>query len=268
MRTIGLIAGNGQLPIIWAKNASREKVKVIAFAFKGETEKNLASYVDKIYWLNIGRLNDLINILNSESVHEAVMIGQIKPAPFLFKSFFSKDRELKNILKQAKDKRGSSLLSAFADRLKKEGINLLDSRTFIADYLPRTGNLTKVKINQSTQKDIDFGFKLAKQLANLDIGQTIVVKDLAVLAVEAIEGTNQTILRGAKLGGLATVVVKVSRPQHDMRFDIPVIGPKTIHYLEKAKSKAIAIEAQRTLIVDKDKTIREAERKQIAIIAL
>jgi hypothetical protein len=267
-KRIGLIAGNGKLPIIWADCARKEKIEVIAIAFKGETEKLLENFVDKIHWLRLGQLNNLINILKEEDIRQAVMIGQIRPVPFLFKTLLIKDMEMRKILNEVRDKRGNSLLAAFAGRLEEEGINLLDSRTFIGDYLPQKGNLTKVDVDERTKKDIEFGFKLAKQIADLDIGQTIVIKDLAVLAVEAIEGTNQAILRGARLGGKEIVVIKVSSPRHDMRFDIPVVGPKTIHYLNKVRAKALAIEAQRTLIVDKEKTLKEAQKKKIAIVAL
>jgi len=268
VKRIGLIAGNGRLPLIWARCAREEKIKVIAIAFQGETEKNLKQCVDEIHWLKLGHLNKLIDILKSRDVHYAVMIGQIRPIRFLFKTFFFKDEETKKILNEVKDRRGNSLLAAFAGRLEAEGINLLDSRTFISDYLPKEGALTKIKIDERVRRDIEFGYKLAKQISGLDIGQTVVVKDLAVLAVEAIEGTNKAILRGAKLGGEETVVIKVSSPQHDMRFDIPVIGPKTVYYLNKVKAKAIAIEAQRTLIVDKENTLKLAAEKKIAVVAL
>lgn len=268
MRKIGLIAGNGQLPLIWARNAGREKIEVIAIAFQGETERGLTRYVDEIHWLRLGHLSNLINILKSKNIHQAVMIGQIRPTRFLFKTLFFKDDEMRKILNRVRDRRGNSLLAAFARRLEEEEIKLLDSRTFISDYLPKKGALTKIEIDERVRKDIEFGFKLAKQVSYFDIGQTVVVKDLAVLAVEAIEGTNRAILRGAKLGGEGTVVVKVSSPQHDMRFDIPVIGPRTIYYLNKVKSKALAIEAQRTLIVEKEATLKLAEKKKIAVSAL
>lgn len=268
MRRIALIAGNGQLPLIWAKNARREGIEVIAFAFMGETEKSLEKFADKIHWCELGSLSKLIEMMKAEDCREAVMIGQIRPIPFLFKSLFSKDGELKKILSEVKDKRGNSLLAAFAGYLEREGIGLLDSRTFIQEYLPAAGKLTAIELDEETRKNIDFGFKIAKQIATLDIGQTIVVKDTTVLAVEAIEGTNKAILRGAKLGGKGTVVVKVTSLQHDMRFDIPVIGPKTIHYLWRTKAKALAIEAGRTLIVDKEKTLALAQQCGIAVVAV
>lgn len=268
MERIVLIAGNGQLPLIWAKNAGKEGIKITALAFRGETEKFLGRLVEKIYWLELGSLSKLIEIIKAENIHEAVMIGQIRPIPFLFKSLFSKDTELKKILSEVKDKRGNSLLAAFAGRLEKEGIEVLDSRTFIPEYLPSAGELTAVALDDETRKNIEFGFNIAKQIAALDIGQTVVVKDMTVLAVEAIEGTNSAISRGAKLGGEGTVAIKVTSPSHDMRFDIPVIGPKTIRCLRRAKAKVLAIEAGRTIIVDKENTLKLAERYGIAIIAV
>lgn len=268
MRRIALIAGNGQLPLIWAKNAAKEGNEIIAFAFKGETEKSLRELAAKTHWLELGQLTNLLAAIKSENLHEAVMLGQIRPIPFLFKSLFSKDAELKKVLSEVKDKRGNSLLAAFAARLEKEGIEFLDSRTFIQEYLPAAGKLTAVELDDETRKNIEFGFKIAKQTVALDIGQTVIVKDMTVLAVEAIEGTNSAISRGAKLGGEGIVVIKVTSPSHDMRFDIPVIGPKTIHYLRRAKAKALVVEAGRTIIVDKEKTLKSAERYGIAVIAV
>lgn len=268
MRRIALIAGNGQLPLVWAKNARREGIEIVAFAFRGETEGSLEKLADKIHWCELGALSKLIEMMKTEDCHQALMIGQIRPISFLFKSLFSRDGELKKILSEVKDKRGSSLLAAFAGRLEREGIELLDSRTFLQEYLPSSGKLTAVEFDEETRKNIEFGFKIAKQIATLDVGQTIVVKDTTVLAVEAIEGTNKAILRGAKLGGKGTVVIKVTSPQHDMRFDIPVIGPKTIQYLRRTKAKALAIEAGRTFIVDKEKTLALAQQCGIAVVAL
>lgn len=268
MQKIGLIAGNGRLPLIWTENAKKADVKVIAIAFKSETEKKLQDYADKIYWLSLGQLNKLVEILKTEEITQAVMIGQIRTIPFLFKARFSKDPSLKKILKEVKDRRGNSLLAAFAKYLEENGISLLDSRTFISDYLPQKGNLTSVEIDEKTRKDIDFGFRIAKRIAELDIGQTVIIKDLAVIAVEAMEGTNQAILRGMKLGGKGVVVVKVSGPNHDMRFDIPVVGPKTMRCLKKAGARVLAVEAQRSLIVDKENTLKQAVKNKIAVVAL
>ncbi|MFH1855775.1 MAG: UDP-2,3-diacylglucosamine diphosphatase LpxI [Candidatus Omnitrophota bacterium] len=268
MQRIGLIAGNGQLPIMWAKSACKNGAEVIAFAFYGETDKSLQNQVKKIYWFKLGELSKFIKTIKAEKVDKAIMIGQIRPVHFLFRSFFSKDEELRSLLNQVKDKRGNSLLAAFANRIEKEGIELLDSRTFIQDYLPQAGNLTRINVDEKIKKDIEFGLKIAREMAMLDIGQTVVVKDLTVLAVEAIEGTNKAILRGAELGGRGVVVIKTASPKHDMRFDIPVFGPKTIYYLRKVKAKALAIEAQRTIIIDKEKTLNLAEKNNIVVIAV
>ncbi len=265
-RTIGLIAGNGKLPILFAQEARKKGVKVVAIAINEETEKELEKCVDKIYWLGVGELEKLSQVLVKEKLSSVVMAGQVKHKK-LFDKSIKMDPKMQALLDSVKDKKTDSLIGAIAKRLEIYGVKLLDSTTFLSDYLPKKGVLTKAPLNKKVLDDVDFGIKIAKKIAGLDIGQTVVVKDKAILAVESIEGTDEAIKRGAKYGKEGIVVVKVSKPNQDMRFDIPTIGPETIRILKELKAKCISIEAEKTLIIDKEETIKLANESGIGIIA-
>ena len=267
MNRLGLIAGNGKFPIMAAISAKQQDVEIIAIAFIGETSMEIVKHATKVYWIKIGELGKLFNILKNENVTEAIMAGQIRPI-HLFKPWLKKDKVLTDILKKVKDKRGDSLLIALARELEKRDIKLLDSSFLLKECLASKGLLTNRRPTDSELDDIEFAKKIAKEIARLAIGQTIVVKNRAILAVESIEGTDAAIRRAAKLGGSQTVVVKVSKPNHDMRFDIPIIGLKTLKILKKSKVKVIAIEAQKTLLIDKKTLIDQANKLGITILAL
>ncbi len=263
---IGLIAGNGKFPIIFAKEAKKQGIEVVVIAIKEEASKDLEKYVAKIYWLGVGELEKLSQVLLREKLSSIVMAGQVK-----HKAIFDKnikiDPDMQKLLDSVKDKKTDSLIGAIARRLEQGGVKLLDSTTFLQNYLPEKGVLTKKTLDKKISDDIEFGRGIAKSIAGLDIGQTVVVKDKAVLAVESIEGTDEAIKRGAKYGKDGIVVVKVSKPNQDMRFDVPIIGPDTIRLLKELKAACIAIEAKKTLIIDKEETIRLANDAGIAIVA-
>jgi hypothetical protein len=266
MNRLGLIAGNGFFPIMAALSAKRKGIEIVAVAFKGETSRVLAKYVSKIHWIRIGELGKLFDILKEEKVEQAIMAGQIRPI-HLFKPWIKKDSVLKNILRSVKDKRGDSLLDALAVELEKRGIKLLDSSFLLKESLAQEGLLTDRKPTEAELSDVDFATCIAKEIARLAIGQTIIVKNKAILAVESIEGTDAAIKRAAKLGGKSAVVVKVSKPNHDMRFDIPTIGPKTLEVLKKCKISLIAVEADETLLINKKELIEKANKYNISILA-
>ncbi len=266
MKQLGLIAGNGNFPIMASISAKKQGIDIIAVAFLGETSRELAKHVTKIHWIRIGELGKLFHILKSENITEAILAGQIR-AVHLFKPWLKKDKIIKSILKRVKDKRGDSLLNALAAELDKRNIRLLDSSFLLKEFLASEGLLTKRKPTDNELADIKFAKKIAKEIARLSIGQTIVVKNKAILAVESIEGTDAAIKRAAKLGGSQAVVVKVSKPNHDMRFDIPVIGLKTLKTLKRCKVKVIAIEAQKTLLIDKEELINQANKLGITVLA-
>ena len=263
---IGLIAGNGRFPILFAQAARKKGLEVVAIAINEETEKELEGYVDKIYWLGAGELEKLLQVLAQERLPSVVMAGQVKHKR-LFDKSIKLDPKMQGLLRGVKDKKTDSLIGAIAKRLESSGIKLLDSTTFLSDYLPRKGILTKKGLDKRVLGDIEFGRGIAKAIAELDIGQSIVVKDKAVLAVESIEGTDEAIRRGAKYGKEGIVVVKVSKPKQDMRFDVPIIGPETIKLLRELKAACISIEAGKTLIIDREETIKLADESGIGIVA-
>lgn len=264
---IGLIAGNGQFPIIFAKSAKAHGKEIVAVAVREETEPELEKYVDKIYWIGVGRLQEFFQILKQEGFKQMVMAGQIRPA-HIFDKNISKDEQLTKFLSSVKDKRADSLLGAIAKLLRRMGIQLLDSSTFLKDHLVRRGVLTRLAPTSSQWQDIHFGRGIAKRIAGLDIGQTVVVKDKAILAIEAIEGTDEAIKRGGTLAGSGAVVVKVSKPHQDMRFDIPLVGSKTIDSLASAACSVLAMQAGKALLIDKDHCIRLAEANHICLLGI
>lgn len=267
MKKIGLIAGNRKFPLLFAQEARKKGCSIVAIAIKGDTSPKLKKLVDKIYWLGLSEFQKMFEILKAEGVDGVVMAGQVSPRR-LFSKEINRSEELKKILQSLKDKKTDTLFSAVAQKLEAEGLVLLDSTTFIEEYLPKKGTLTKHEPDSDTWEDIYFGLSLAKAVANLDIGQTVAVKSKAIVAVEAFEGTDNLIRRAGRIGRGKIVVVKVSKPKQDMRFDIPVVGLNTIKNLVRAKARCLAFEAGKTLFLDKAESIRLADKKGISIVAV
>ncbi|MCP4649351.1 MAG: LpxI family protein [PVC group bacterium] len=266
MEKIGLIAGNGEFPLLFAKGAKAAGISVLAIGIKEETSKELENLVDSIHWISVGQLKTLIDIFKKEEIKKAVMAGQIRHK--LLFSDIELDEELKTLLLQLKDKKTDTILGAVALRLKQLGIELIDSSTFLKDYLPEKGILTQTKPTEHQWQDVSFGLEIAKTIAGLDIGQSVVVKDKVVLAVEAIEGTDEAISRGNLLCKGGAVAVKVSKPNQDMRFDIPLIGKRTIETLINTKTAVLAIEAGKTLFLDREHVLKLADKHGISIVAV
>ncbi|MCX5687825.1 MAG: UDP-2,3-diacylglucosamine diphosphatase LpxI [Candidatus Omnitrophica bacterium] len=264
---IGLIAGNGRFPIIFADSARKKGIEVVAIGINEETSKDLEKFVNKIYWLGVGELDRLLKILREENIRSIVLAGQVKHK-LLFDKNIKIDARMQFLLSSLKDKKTDSIIGAVARLLEFKGIKVLSSIIFLSEYLPKKGVLTKQLPDDRILKDIDFGRKIAKVIAGLDIGQSVVVKDRVVLAVESIEGTDEAIIRAAKYGKEGIVVIKVTKPRQDMRFDVPVIGPNTIKLLQEVKAACIAVEAKKTLIIDKSETLRLAESYGISIVAV
>jgi len=264
---IALIAGNGRFPIIFAKVAKKQDIEIVAIAINEETSRDLEEYVHKIYWLGVGELERLSQILQQEKLTSCVMAGQVRHK-LLFDKSIKIDKKMAELLSRVKDKKTDSLIGAVAERLEQSGIKLLDSTTFLRDSLPEKGVLTKSPLDRRVLEDIEFGKGIAKSIAGVDIGQTVVVKDKTVLAVESIEGTDEAIKRGAQYGKEGIVVIKVSKPHQDMRFDVPIVGPGTIRLLKELKASCIAIEAKKTLIIDKQDSIKLANESEIGIVAI
>ncbi|MDD5729937.1 MAG: UDP-2,3-diacylglucosamine diphosphatase LpxI [Candidatus Omnitrophica bacterium] len=266
MNKIGLIAGNRRFPIVFAQGAKKKGKYIVAIAIKGETSRQLKSHVDKLYWLSLVQFRQMFEVFKSEGVEKVAMAGQISPYR-LFSKEVRQNRDLKELISSIQDNKANTIFSEIASRLKEFGLDLIDSTTFVEDLLPKKGTLTRRQPNQAESLDIRFGLELAKEVARLDIGQTVAVKSKAIVAVEALEGTDNLIRRAGRIARGGITVVKVSRPNQDMRFDIPVIGFNTVKTLVKANATCLAIEAGKTLFIDREESVKLADKKGITIIA-
>ena len=266
MEKIGLIAGNRKFPFLFSQAAKKRNCYIVAIAINGDTSRNLKNFVDKIYWLNLGDFSKMFEIFKQEGITKVIMAGQISPRR-LFSKEISGNEELKAMLSSIKNKKADTIFTMIAEKLQAAGLELLDSTTFIEDKLPKKGVLTKHEPDFGQWEDIYFGLGLAKAVALLDIGQTIAVKSQAVVAVEALEGTDNLIARAGKMTAGVTII-KVSKPKQDMRFDIPVVGLNTIKNLIKAGAKCLAIEADKTLFIDKEQGVELADKKGVCIVAV
>lgn len=266
MKKIGLIAGNGKFPLMFAIAARRRGLDVVAVAIKKDTSLLITPLVKKVYWLSLQEYGKMFDVFKQENITEVIMAGQVNPQKLFYKNVG--DETLLRLLSSIKDKRPDTVFGAVADMLAQHKIKLIDSTLFLEEYLPKKGVLTKCTPDEAMWKDVNFGFDMAKKIAGLDIGQTLVVKNGSIIAVEAIEGTDEAILRGGRLVNGGIVVIKVSKPHQDMRFDIPVVGPRTIKYLSRMRAVCLAVEAQKTLMIDPEICIREADKRKISIVAL
>jgi UDP-2,3-diacylglucosamine hydrolase len=262
---LGIIAGNGVYPRLLSDAARKAGVKkVIAAAFTGETDPSLAQHVDLIDWMRVGQLNQLLKFFNQNKVHHAIMAGQIAP-----KNLFDLRPDWKALLLlgKLKQRNAESIFAAIADELAKVDVDLLPATTFLEDCLASAGLLAGGRLSPREQEDVDFGWKIAREIARLDIGQTVIVKNGTVVAVEAFEGTNDAIRRGGALAREGSVMIKVAKPNQDMRFDVPVIGVETIRIASEAQLRVIAVEAGKTLLLERDAIVRLADRSKISIVA-
>jgi len=267
MEKIGLIAGNRKFPLLFCEAAKRKGYVVTAVAIKGDTSPKINKLADKVYWLGLSEFNRMFEIFNSAGVKKVVMAGQISPAR-LFSREIKNSEDIQQILSSIRNKKADTIFGAIADKLTAAGLELLDSSTFIEDLLAKKGALTRRQPDQQTWDDVRFGFDLAKSVGALDIGQTVAVKDKAIVAVEALEGTDNLIRRAGKIARGGITVIKVAKPKQDMRFDIPVIGLKTIQNLIKAGAKCLAVEADKTLFIDRGAAIRLADKKGLSIVGV
>lgn len=263
--TLGIIAGNGVYPRLLADAARKAGVKkIIAAAFTGETDPALAQHVDIIEWMRVGQLNRLLKFFDQNKVHHAIMAGQIAPGN-LFD--LHPDWKALLLLGKLKQRNAETIFAAIADELMKVEVDLLPATTFLEDQLAPAGLIAGPKLSRREEEDVELGWKTAKEIARLDIGQTVIVKDGTILAVEAFEGTNNAITRGGALAHKGAVMVKVAKPNQDIRFDVPVIGVETIHIAGGAKLRVVAAEAGRTLLLERDQIVDLAERARISIVA-
>lgn len=262
---LGLIAGKGKFPLLFAQQAHKNARTLVVIALKEEANEDLSPYAKTIHSISVAKLNKIIETLKREGVQEAVMAGRVEHTKLF--SDLVPDLRAAQLLTKVKDRRADSILSAVAEEFKKDGIALLPSTTFLTHLLPEPGVLTKRKPTDSETKNIEFGIRMARGLAGLDLGQTVVVKKRTVLAIEAIEGTDACIRRGAALGGQEVLVVKSAKPNQDLRFDVPIVGLNTIAVLKEVKAKVLAVEAGRTLILEKEQCIQEADQADLTLVA-
>ena len=264
-QTIGLIAGNGQFPFLFARAAHSQGIRVVTAAVRGDTSVFIHLVSDEVRWFFPGELKKLFDHFRERGVHHVLMAGQVNPDN-LFKKNMPVDGEFKALFDALKDRRCDTIFGAIADRLKAEGMELLDSTLLIKEFLAPKGTLTRRAPTVEELEDIDFGMGIAKQMGGLDIGQTVVVQGKAIVAIEAMEGTDQCILRGGRITHERAVVVKAAKPGQDSRFDVPVIGPRTIKTMKNASASCLAIEAGKTIIIDRDQTVALANRFSITIV--
>jgi len=264
-QTLGIIAGNGVYPRLLANAARKAGVKkIIAAAFTGETDPVLEQHVDLLEWMRVGQLNRLLRFFRTQQIHHAIMAGQIAP-----KNLFDlrPDWKALMLLGKLKERNAESMFAAVADELANADVDLLPATTFLEDSLAPCGLIAGPKLSRHEEDDINLGWSVAKEIARLDIGQTVIVKNGTVVAVEAIEGTNDAIKRGGALAREGAVMVKVAKPSQDMRFDVPVIGVETIRIAAEARLRVIAVEAGKTLLLERDAIVDLANRSGISIVA-
>jgi UDP-2,3-diacylglucosamine hydrolase len=266
--SIGLIAGNRSLPLEFARLARAAGVKrIVAAAAEGETDPALAQLVDDIVWVKVGQLGKMISTFTSRDVKQVVMLGQIAPKN-LFD--FRPDLRAMGVFMRLKEKNAHTIFGAIADELKKDGVELIEATPWLAPLMPQTGFQLGPKLSDEQKADVEFGFRIAKETSRLEIGQLVIVKNGAVLAVEGFEGTDKCLARGGELAGKdgGAVAVKVAKPGHDMRFDIPCIGLQTLETCVASGVAVLALESGRTLLLEREACAELAKKSKISLTTI
>jgi UDP-2,3-diacylglucosamine hydrolase len=264
LHALGIIAGNGVYPLLVADAARKAGVKkIVVAAFTGETDPMLGQHFDVVEWMRVGQLGRLLKFLREQDIHHAIMAGQIAP-----KNLYDLRPDLKAVmlLGKLKQRNAESIFAALADELAKIEIDLLPATTFLEQSIAKLGLIAGPKLSSREEYDVELGWNIAKEIARLDIGQTVIVKNGTIVAVEALEGTNETIRRGGALAREGAVMVKVAKPNQDMRFDVPIIGVETIRVATKAELRVIAVEAGKTLFLQADAIANLAGAASISIV--
>ncbi|MEO7299110.1 MAG: UDP-2,3-diacylglucosamine diphosphatase LpxI [Verrucomicrobiota bacterium] len=265
LNCLGIIAGNRSLPLELARQARASGIeRLVAIAFENETDPALAKLVDEIVWLKVGQLSKMISAFSSRGISRCVMVGQIAP-----KNLFDLRPDLRAVamLLKLKEKNAQTIFSAIADELEKEGVVLIEAVPWLKPLMPARGFLLGPKLSEKQKADVQFGFKIAKEISRLEIGQTVVVKEGTVLAVEGFEGTDRCLARGGELAGKngGAVAVKVAKERHDWRFDIPSIGAKTMEVCRDGGISVFAFEPEKTLLLEKDLVEELARKNKISV---
>ncbi|MDA1044342.1 MAG: UDP-2,3-diacylglucosamine diphosphatase LpxI [Verrucomicrobia bacterium] len=263
---LAIIAGKGNYPRLLAQSARAQGVAhITAIAFKKETHADIAALTEQTRWIYVGQLQRMLDEIQASGAKAAVMAGQITPT-HLFR--VRMDARMLALLKKLPQRNAHTIFSAIADELASIGVELLSACTFMETHMTPPGTLTRCQPDARTRADIQLGLEIANVTSRLEIGQTVVIKDGTVLAVEAFEGTDAALKRARKLGGSGMTVVKLAKPGHDMRFDIPIVGDRTIRILKKCNAAALAIEAGRSILLDREYIVRLADEAGLALVAI
>lgn len=261
-----IVAGRDAYPQMMAKAARAAGVKrIVVMAFKGETSREMAALADEIYWVNLGNIQAFFARVIATGIKKAVMVGQIAPHNLFHLRL---DKLALEMYRSLEVRNAHTIFGAVVDAIEERGIEMLPGNSFMECYTPEVGQLSKRAPTEREQADIDLGLRLVKGTSDFEIGQTVAIKDGIIIAVEALEGTNQTIRRAGRVGKAGTVIVKVPKAGHDMRFDIPVVGTKTFKVMKKAKVSCLAIEAGKTILLEREKLVALADQLGIAFVAV
>ena len=264
--SLSIIAGRGNYPRVLAESARKQGVKrIAAVAFKKETDSVIEKVADEVTWVHIGQLQALLDALAAFRIPRVVMAGQIKPT-HLFN--IRPDKRMFDLLARLKERNAETIFGAVGEELKTIGVELMQASLFMESTMPAPGQIGHIPPTPAQWDDIRLGLRVAKATSGLDIGQTVVIKEGTVLAVEAFEGTDATILRAGELGGPGSVIVKVAKRGHDMRFDIPVIGDRTFESMKKSGAMVLAVEASRSILLDREALVKMADQRGIAFLAV
>ncbi len=266
-KKLGLVAGYGDMPVEIIRSAEREGYAIVCIALRGMAHENYASLTPYSLYVDLGEIDKTIGFFKSHQVSELFFAGKVDKTR-LFSEDFQMDSRASGLMEELEQGNDDAILTGLADLFESTGLKILDSTRFLKTILPKKGVLTAHSIPECVQQDIDFGYKTAKKIAELDIGQTVVVKSGAVLAVEAIEGTDKAILRGGDLGREGSVVVKVAKPEQDFRFDVPTIGKDTLKACIKAKVSALAFDSGSTIVLDSDEVLTLARKHKIHLVSI
>src|SRR5215212_9272053 len=261
----GLIAGNGRFPFLVLEGARRAGAEVAVAAIREETDPEIERVAERVTWVGIGQLGRMIRFFKREGVEKAIMAGQVRHVQ-IFSGALPDVRMLKVLLSLPR-RNTDALIGGVAAELAREGIELIDSTYFLKDQLPAEGVLTKRAPSSAERADIEYGLEVAREIARLDLGQTIVVRARACVAVEAMEGTDETVRRAGRLARGRLTVVKVAKPNQDMRFDVPVVGLPTVETMVEAGATCLCLTAGKTLMFDREELLRLADRHRIAVVA-
>ena len=262
---LGLIAGNGKFPFLVLDGAKRAGSTVAVAAIREETDPEIERLTDRMTWVGIGQLGKLLRFFKDEGVEKAIMAGQVKHVQ-IFSRAIPDVRTLKMLLRLPR-RNTDALIGAVASELASEGIELIDSTYFLKDQLPQPGTLTKREPDERERGDIEYGLEIAHEIARLDLGQTIVIRDRACVAIEAMEGTDAVIRRAGRIVNGRLTVVKIAKPDQDMRFDVPVVGVPTIESMIKSRASCLCVTAGKTLMFDREEMIALANKNKIAVVA-